>query len=91
MFAQIKLLFIALFLGAFLTACGTKTSQAEIEMNMSEQDVIEMMGEPSLSQSHTINDLTTTHIEWMDKDGMLWVKFINGEAKFNGFIPTPDE
>ena len=91
MFTQVKLLCTALLLAAFLTACGTKTSDAEIEMGMSQQDVIEMMGEPSLSESRTIDDLTATHTEWMDKHGTLSVQFINDAAQFNQFMMAPDK
>ncbi len=86
MSTQIKLFFIALFLGALITACDTKTNDTEIEIGMSEQDIIEMLGEPNLTQSRTIDDLVSTHAEWTDEEGTLSVQFINGKAQYNQFI-----
>ncbi|MFW5450568.1 MAG: hypothetical protein ACKE9I_03120 [Methylophagaceae bacterium] len=86
MSSQIKLFFTALFLAAVISACGTKTSEIEIEVGMSEQDIIEILGEPSLTQSNTIDDLVSTHVEWSDEKGTLSVQFINGKAQYNQFI-----
>lgn len=91
MLTQQTLLFIALFLSVLVTACDTTTSDAEIETGMSQQDVIKMMGEPILTQSRTIDDLTATHVEWVDKNGTLSVQFINDKAQFNQFVETPDQ
>lgn len=115
MLNHIRLMFIALFLGLFLVACGddnstqqdaaeetaaptemteeatketTAATDTGVEEGMTEKEAIAKFGEPDVTQTRTIDDLTVIHHEWHGKDGITSVQFQNGKAKFSQFIPA---
>jgi hypothetical protein len=104
MLNHIRLMFTALFMGLFLVACGDDSSTTDVaeeaapaEMatestasteGMTEEEAIAKWGEPTVTQTRTIDALTITHHEWHGEDGITSVQFQNGVAKYNQFIPA---
>ena len=102
MLNHIRLMFIALFMGLFLVACGddsaqqdaaeetateaTTTEDSNSVVGMTEEEAVAKWGEPDLTQSRTIDALTVTHHEWHGEDGITAVQFQNGVAQFSQFI-----
>ena len=91
MIIQMRLILTALFLSIVLVACGDNDaprlasvamSDANIEQGMSKNAVIDLLGDPEVSQTQTIDALTMTHSEWADKTGTVNVQFINDKAQF---------
>ena len=96
MITQMRLIFTALFISIILVACGDNDApqaekkrlasvamnDAKIEQGMSKNAVIELLGDPEVSQTQTIDALTMTHSEWADKTGSVSVQFINDKAQF---------
>ena len=60
----------------------------KIEAGMSEQAVTDLLGSPTLTQTHTLDSLTITHSEWTNETGTTSVQFQNGIVTFNQFTPT---
>jgi outer membrane protein assembly factor BamE (lipoprotein component of BamABCDE complex) len=62
-----------------------------VEVGMTEQAVIELLGNPDITQSYSIDSLKVTHAEWNNDDGMTSVQFQNGEVKFYQNVPKSAE
>jgi outer membrane protein assembly factor BamE (lipoprotein component of BamABCDE complex) len=60
---------------------------ANIEVGMTEASVLELLGEPDVAQTYSIDSLNITHKEWNTEAGLTSVQFQNGEVKFYQFIP----
>lgn len=114
MLNHIRLMFIALFMGLFLVACGddsaqqdaaeeaaptemateevaedaTETEDSNSVTGMTEEEAVAKWGEPDLTQTRSIDDLTITHHEWHGEDGITAVQFQNGVAQFSQFVPA---
>ena len=102
-----RLIITALFISSLLVACGdsdapkttnnaasssaTTTSTVQIKTGMSIQAVTDLLGEPNISQTRKIDDLTIVHNEWVDSSGTLSVQFQNGKAQYHQFIPPAQE
>ena len=97
MIIQIRLILTAFFLSIILVACGDNDapqaekkrttasvamSDANIEQGMSKNAVMDLLGDPEVSQTQTIDALSMTHSEWADKTGTVSVQFINDKAQF---------
>lgn len=66
-------------------------SDAKIEVGTSKQAMADLLGSPTISQTHTIDSLTVTHSEWTDESGTLSVQFHNDKAQFHQFIASPSQ
>ncbi len=64
---------------------------SSIEVGMTEQAVIDLLGNPDITQSYSIDSLKVTHAEWNNDDGMTSVQFQNGEVKFYQHVPNSAE
>ncbi|HDY86106.1 hypothetical protein LCGC14_1367930 [marine sediment metagenome] len=60
----------------------------KIEAGMKEEAVTDLLGKPSLTQTHTLDSLTLTHSEWTNDSGTTSVQFENGVVKFHQFTPA---
>jgi len=60
----------------------------KIETDMSEQAVTDLLGAPTLTQTHSLDSMAITHSEWTNETGTVSVQFINGKVTFNQFSPT---
>jgi len=60
----------------------------KIEAGMTEQAVTDLLGSPTLTQTHTLDSMTITHSEWTNETGTSSVQFIDGIVTFNQFTPT---
>jgi hypothetical protein len=60
----------------------------KIEAGMTKQAVTDLLGTPTLSQTHTLDSLTMMHSEWTNETGTASVQFIDGIVTFNQFTPT---
>jgi len=89
MFSKTRLILTSLLFSAALVACSD--SPATIEAGTSEKDIISKLGEPSFTQSRTLDTLTFTHSEWINEAGTTSVQFHNGEATFSQFSPLPSQ
>ena len=89
MLTKTRLILTSLLLSSALVACSD--SPATIEAGTSEKDMITKLGEPSFTQSRTLDALTFTHSEWTNEAGTTSVQFHNGEATFSQFSPAPSQ
>jgi len=89
MFTKTRLILTSLLFSAALIACSD--APITVEAGMSEKDVTTKHGEPSSTQSRTIDALTFTHSEWTNEAGTTSVQFHNGEATFSQFSPAPSQ
>lgn len=60
----------------------------DIEEGMTEEQAIAKLGQPTISQTRTIDSLTITHHEWHNKDGVTSIQFQNGKAKYIQVLPA---
>ncbi len=58
-----------------------------IQRGMSEKDVAAILGDATLIQTHTLDELIITHRDWATKSGTISVQFQNGRVQFNQFTP----
>jgi len=86
MLTKLRLILTSLLFSAVLVACSD--SPATIEVGTSEKDMITELGEPSFTQSRTLDALTFTHSEWTNDTGTTSVQFHNGKATFSQFSPA---
>jgi len=89
MFSKTRLILISLLFSAALVACSD--SPATIEAGTAEKAMIAKLGEPSFTQSRTLDTLTFTHSEWTNEAGTTSVQFHNGEVTFSQFSPAPSQ
>ncbi|MCC5795747.1 MAG: hypothetical protein JJU48_00300 [Methylophaga sp.] len=59
-----------------------------ITTGMSEAAAIELLGEPSVKQSHSINEIEITHLEWNTSEALISAQFHNGEAVHSQYWPA---
>ncbi|EMR12443.1 hypothetical protein MPL1_10392 [Methylophaga lonarensis MPL] len=59
-----------------------------ITTGMSTDAAIEMLGEPLLKQSHTINEIEVVHMEWRTSDALVSAQFHNGKAVHSQYWPA---
>lgn len=90
MFNKIRYILITIFISIAVIACSKNTSNVTIEPGMSQQQVIDMLGTPAISQSYTLDTLTVTHSEWDDKSGTLSIQFQNDQAQSSFFTASPN-
>lgn len=60
----------------------------KIEAGMTQQAITDLLGAPTLSQTHTLDSMTITHSEWTNESGTASVQFIDGIVTYNQFTPT---
>ncbi|PHS71439.1 MAG: hypothetical protein COB23_00215 [Methylophaga sp.] len=90
MLNNVRYIITALFISIALIACSKEATDVTVETDMSSQQIIEIIGEPTITQAYTLGDLTVTHSEWADKSGTLSVQFQNNQAHFSLFT-APSE
>lgn len=62
-------------------------TDAAVEANMSEADLLAKYGEPDLKQERSIDKLTIVHYEWYTDEGIVSVQVHNGEVAHSQFTP----
>lgn len=67
---------------------NTVMPTSKIEAGMPEQAVTDLLGVPTLTQTHSLDSITITHSEWTDETGTTSVQFQNGTVTFYQFTPT---
>lgn len=85
MFSQTRFILVSIFISIALIACNKPTSEVDIATGMSQQEVTKMLGQPTITQSYTLDSLTVTHSEWDDKSGMLSIQFQNDQVQSHQF------
>jgi hypothetical protein len=79
---------LLILLVSVLAACGSKVNEsnyAKIEIDMTEEQVRSLLGEPTESSSIKVAGLSGTSLKWMDKEGTINVQFLNGKVKAKAF------
>jgi len=73
-----------------VTAVVPKVSPSaqEIKAGMSEQAVTELLGEPTIIQTSSLDTLMLTHSEWVNDTGTTSVQFLNGIVQYFQFTPA---
>ena len=77
-----------LFLLFALVACGSKANEsnyAKIEIDMTEEQVKNLLGAPTESSSIHVAGLSGTSSKWVAKEGTINVQFLNGKVKAKAF------
>jgi hypothetical protein len=88
MLNKIRYSLITIFISIAVIACSKTTSDVTVEQGMSQQEVIDMLGAPTITQSYTLDALTVTHSEWEDKSGTLSIQFQNDQAQSSFFTTS---
>jgi hypothetical protein len=71
-----------------LAACGSNVSEsnyAQIEIDMTEDQVRNILGAPTESSSMNVAGLSGTSSKWVSKEGTINVQFLNGKVKAKAF------
>jgi hypothetical protein len=71
-----------------LAACRSKINEghyAKIEIDMTEEQVRSLLGEPTESSSINVAGLSGTSLKWVGKEGTINVQFLNGKVKAKAF------
>jgi hypothetical protein len=77
-----------IFLLFALATCGSKVSEsnyAKIEIDMTEDQVRNLLGTPTESSSMNVAGLSGTSAKWVSKEGTINVQFLNGKVKAKAF------
>lgn len=64
------------------------TPASGITQGMSEAAAIALLGEPSVRQSHSINEIEVTQLEWNTSDALISAQFHNGQAVHSQYWPA---
>jgi ABC-type uncharacterized transport system auxiliary subunit len=79
---------IAVALSAFLFGCLSKINQenyAKIENGMTMEQVKDILGEPTDSQTAGIGSLSGTSAVWKSDSVTINIKFVNGKVQLKTF------
>jgi hypothetical protein len=80
---------------ASLLICGCSRINQEnferIQDDMSEAEVIGILGEPTESSSYGIGPLSGTAAVWDDGKSRISIKFVNGKVKLKSFSKSTPE
>jgi len=71
-----------------LAACGSKVNESnygKIEIDMTEEQVKNLLGTPTESSSMNVAGLSGTSSKWVSKEGTINVQFLNGKVKAKAF------
>ena len=71
-----------------LAACGSKvneTNYGKIEIDMTEEQVKDLLGAPTEVSSISVAGLSGTSSKWVGKEGTVNVQFLNGKVKVKAF------
>jgi hypothetical protein len=77
-----------LLLVCALAACGSKVNEsnyAKIEIDMTEEQVRNLLGSPTESSSINVAGLSGASSKWVSKEGTVNVQFLNGKVKAKAF------
>jgi len=79
---------LAAALALLLAACGSKINEenfARIQNDMSEQQVIELLGQPTHTSSMSVLGVSGTAARWSDAGATISVQFVNGKVRLKQF------
>ncbi len=71
-----------------LAGCGSKVNEenfARIQDEMTEQQVIELLGQPSETSSVSALGVSGTSAVWRTEDAVISVQFVNGKVRLKQF------
>lgn len=71
-----------------LAACASKVNESnygKIEIDMTEEQVKNLLGTPTESSSMNVAGLSGTSSKWVSKEGTINVQFLNGKVKAKAF------
>ena len=84
----------ASLVATFVAACGPTINQSsfdEIENDMTREDVIDILGEPTDSSDVGIAGFSGGMASWSDDDGnTITIQFVNGKVKGKQFSSADD-
>ena len=79
----------ALLLTLLLAACGSKVNEenfARIQDDMSELQVVDLLGKPTQTSSVSVLGVSGTMARWSGDDGAtISVQFVNGKVRLKQF------
>lgn len=78
----------ALALTLILAGCGSKVNEenfTRIQDGMTEQQVIELLGQPSETSSVSALGVSGTSAVWRAEDAVISVQFVNGKVRLKQF------
>jgi RecG-like helicase len=76
------------FIFVSLVACTSRISQQNFEKvqpGMTMQQVVQILGEPTTSESVNIAGIAGTSATWKDRNGVIVIQFFNDQAKIKTF------
>lgn len=79
---------LLLFSVVYLVACESKLSREnfdKIEVGMSMQQVVKILGEPKNVDSIQIGDFSGASATWKDKNAVIIIQFLNNTVKIKTF------
>lgn len=85
---KIFILWVTVFLGLFLTACGSKVNEDnfnKIQVGMTYEEVTSILGSSTESSSVQIGGLSGTSARWTGEEGTIQVQFLNGKVRIKQF------
>ena len=82
-----RLVILAFLLLAFTLACSkvTRTNYDRIENEMSYEEVVSILGEPTDSSSAGFGPFPAGTAEWQGKDGSISIQFLNEKVQAKSF------
>jgi hypothetical protein len=87
-----RALLAAAALALLLAACGSRIDRehfARITDDMSEAEVIAILGEPTDTSGFSLGGLSATSETWEGRGGTIAIQFVNGKVKLKSFTSEP--
>ena len=93
-FSVIKNVLLGLYLCAALIGCSkiTQSNYDKIQPQMTMQEVVSLIGEPTSSESVNIAGIAGTSATWKNRDIEIHIQFLNNQVAVKTFSkPDPNE
>src|SRR3990167_9946267 len=76
-----------------LTACNklTQTNYDKVKQNMSMQEVVAILGDPTSTESIDLAGVSGTSAIWKNKDVQIAIQFLNGTVYFKTFSKSSEQ
>ena len=88
---RIRTLAFALALAVAASACSKINEEnfTKVREEMSEQEVLSLLGTPTESSSISVLGVSGTASKWVAKDAVITVQFVNGKVRGKSFARPP--
>ena len=82
-----KIALAALLAALLIAGCSRVNEEnfSKIRDGMSEEEVIEVLGPPTESNSVTVLGISGTSSRWVGRDAVISVRFVNGKVALKSF------